>query len=138
MGAWGHLAFDNDSANDWAYGLDVVADLSLVEAAFDELEEVGDDYLDQDIACAALAACEVLARCRGNPGYTNAYTKKVDTWVAEHRPLPSAALVKRALASLDRLLGERSELRELWAGLVGEGWRASIEDLRQRLSSPAR
>src|SRR6476469_3755285 len=96
MGAWGELAFDNDTANDWAYGLDDVDDLSLVESAFDELEEIGDDYLDQDVACSALAACEVIARLQGNPGYENAYTENVDRWVAAHRLKPPAALVARA------------------------------------------
>ena len=38
MGTWGVLAFDNDDANDWAYGLDSVSDLSLVESAFDDVE----------------------------------------------------------------------------------------------------
>ena len=33
MSAWGVLAFDNDTANDWAYGLDGVDDLGLVESA---------------------------------------------------------------------------------------------------------
>ncbi len=70
MGAWGVLAFDNDTANDWAYGLDGVDDLGLVESAFDEVAEVGGDDLDSDLACNALAACEVLARLRGRPGYT--------------------------------------------------------------------
>jgi Domain of unknown function (DUF4259) len=50
MGAWGVLAFDNDTANDWAYGLEDVADLSLVESAFDELVDVGDHYVELDIA----------------------------------------------------------------------------------------
>jgi hypothetical protein len=68
MGAWGELAFDNDAANDWAYGLDDVDDLSLVESALQVIEAVGSGYLDQDIACNALAACEVLARLRGKPG----------------------------------------------------------------------
>ena len=40
MGAWGKLAFDNDTANDWAYDLKDVSDLSLVESAFDELATV--------------------------------------------------------------------------------------------------
>src|ERR1700733_11917553 len=31
MGAWGELAFDNDSANDWAYSLDEADDLAPVE-----------------------------------------------------------------------------------------------------------
>ena len=62
MGAWGCLPFDDDCTNDWAYGLEECDDLSLVESAFDALEEVGTDYLEVDAACSALGACEVLAR----------------------------------------------------------------------------
>src|SRR5271165_474090 len=68
MGAWGHLAFDNDTANDWAYGLEDTDDLSLMEEALEQIEEAGAEYLDQDIACIALAALRsagALAReCR--------------------------------------------------------------------------
>jgi hypothetical protein len=133
MGAWGVLAFDNDTANDWAYGLDDVADLSLVKSAFDEVADVGDDYLDQDLACNALAACEVLARLRGKPGYRNAYTEKVDEWVAAHKHVPPPRLLARASAVIDRILGEQSELRELWDEGDGTEWREAMEDLRQRL-----
>jgi hypothetical protein len=133
MGAWGELAFDNDTANDWAYGLDDVTDLSLVESALDELEDVGDEYLDQDVACNALAACEVLARLLGNFGYRNAYTEKVDNWVVAHPTKPDSALLNRAREAIDRILDEESELRELWED--GDSWRKSIEDLRQRLTS---
>lgn len=136
MGAWGHRAFDNDTANDWAYDLKEVSDLSLVESAFVELEVVGKDYLDQDIACNALGACEVLARLQGQSGYTNAYTEKVDQWVAAHKITPSAALLKRASAAIDRILGANSELRELWyEGDEGDTWRKSVEDLRLRIKA---
>jgi hypothetical protein len=134
MGAWGELAFDNDTANDWAYGLDEAENLSLVESAFDELEEVGEDYLDQDVACNALAACEVVARLQGNPGYKNAYTEKVDEWVAAQKIKPTAALLKRASAAIDRILGDESELRQLWEeGDGGDKWRKSVEDLGRRI-----
>ena len=134
MGAWGVLAFDNDTANDWAYDLDEVDDLSLVESAFDEIEEVGGDYLDQDVACNALAACEVIARLRGNPGYKNAYTEKVDEWVAAHNLKPPAKLIKRATAAIDRVLGEQSELRQLWEETDElDTWRESVDDLRRRV-----
>ena len=134
MGAWGHLPFDNDATNDWAYGLDDVDDLSLVESAFEELEAVGDDYLDQDVACEALGACEVLARLRGQPGYTNAYTEKVDQWVAARSIVVPPSLQKRASAAIDRILGDESELRELWEeGDEGPAWRAAVEDLRRRV-----
>jgi hypothetical protein len=133
MGAWGVLAFDNDTACDWAYGLDGVDDLSSVESAFGEVDSVPDDYLDQDIGCNALAACEVLARLLGNVGYTNAYTEKVDQWVSEHKMTPSPQLLARASNVIDRVLGEHSELRELWEEADDGEWRASVEDFRRRL-----
>lgn len=134
MGAWGHLPFDNDTTNDWAYGLDEVDDLSLVEAALDELEAAGGRYLDQDVACNALGACEVLARLQGRPGYTNAYTEKVDQWVAAHGIIPPPVLLARASNAIDRILGSDSELRELWEeGDEAEAWRAAVNDLRARV-----
>jgi hypothetical protein len=133
MGAWGVRTFDNDTANDWAYGLEEVSDLSLVELAFAAVEEVGTDFLEQDVGANALAACEVLARLLGNPGYQDAYTEKVDQWVTAHRLKPSKALLARAEAAIARVLGEDSELREEWVEVGEEEWRQAVEELRQRL-----
>lgn len=133
MGAWGVLAFDDDHANDWAYALEGVDDLSLVESAFQTVEGA-EDYLEAPDASNALAACEVLARLNGKPGYRNAYTEKVDKWVAAHPQMLSAALLSRANAVVDRILGESSELKELWTDSdENSNWLASVEDLRQRL-----
>ena len=134
MGAWGVLAFDNDDANDWAYGLDGVGDLSLVESAFDQLEAVGAGYLEAPVASNALAACEVLARLGGRPGYINAYTEKVDVWVALHKIVPPTNLINRGGKAIDRLLGADSELRELWDEARDEPWLAAVADLRSRLT----
>ncbi len=136
MGAWGVLAFDNDDANDWAYDLDGVSDLSLVESAFGEVESIGSAYLEQGTACNALAACEVIARLRGRPGYKNAYTEKVDEWVAAHPIVPPNQLVARGEGVITRILGPESELRELWAEAEAEEkeWRAAVDDLRSRMS----
>jgi hypothetical protein len=134
MGTWGPLAFDNDNDNDWAYDLDGVDDLSLVDAAFGELEAVGSEYLEQHVACNALAACEVVARLGRRPGYQNAYTEKVDRWVAKHRIDPSPELVDRATAAISPILGPKSELVELWEDADPEPWRAAVADLRSRLA----
>ena len=134
MGAWGVLAFDNDDANDWAYDLDRVSDLSLVESAFEQVEAVGSTYLEQGLACNALAACEVLARLRGRPGYKNAYTDKVDQWVAKHRIDPPSGLVTRGETAIVRILGPESELREIWEDAGDQEWRAAVDDLRSRMS----
>ena len=133
MGAWGELAFDNDSANDWAYSLDEADDLAPVEAALSEVESVGSGYLEVDAASAALAACEVLARLQGRPGYTNAYTEKVDRWVATHPQVVPPALINRGSSAIDRILSQNSELRELWEESDAEAWLAGVADLRGRL-----
>jgi hypothetical protein len=133
VGAWGYLAFDNDTTNDWASGLERVNDLSLVTATLTELENVGDDYLEEDIACDALGACEVIARLSGNPGYTNACTEKVDLWVVNHQLKPSSELIQKAVAAIDRILGENSELCEEWEG--NEAWIGAMQDLRARIQA---
>jgi hypothetical protein len=134
MGAWGVLAFDNDTANDWAYDLEDVDDLSLAEGAFDQVEQAGGEYLDADAACEALAACEVVARLEGRPGYTNTYTEKVDQWVEAHPMVPPVEVVTRANAVIDRILGENSELRELWQDAGEEEWLQAVADLRRRIN----
>ena len=133
MGAWGVLAFDNDDASDWAYGLEEADDLSPVEAALDAVERA-DGYLEAQDASNALAACEVLARLNGRPAYTYAFTETVDQWVAAHPQPPTAALPERAIAAIDRVLGENSELKELRADTDENGaWLAAVEDLRRRV-----
>ena len=133
MGAWGVLAFDNDEACDWAFGLKDVDDLSMVEDAFSDVETSAAGYLDAGAAANALAACELLARLEGRPGYTNAYTQPVDLWVAAHPNQPTERLTGRALAVIDRILGADSELRQLWDESGDEGWQAAMADLRSRV-----
>jgi hypothetical protein len=136
VGAWGVLAFDNDEACDWAFDLAKVADLSLVESAFRQVEAVDSTgYLEQSDASNALAACEVIARLRGRPGYSNAYTEPVDKWVAAHRIAPPTTLIARGEAAIDRILGPESELRDVWEEAGAEEWRAAVDDLRSRMSS---
>jgi hypothetical protein len=75
----------------------------------------------------------VLARLLGRPGYQNAFTEKIDVWVAAHPLTPSPGLMGRARAAIARILGDASELRELWDEGDGTAWRNATEDLRQRL-----
>lgn len=132
MGAWGVLAFDNDDANDWAYGLEQTSDFSLVISTFAQVEE-SEDYLEAPTASEALAACEVLARAMGRPGYQNSYTEKVDKWVKQNPQKPSRALLERASAVIGRVLGDKSELRELWDEGDAGDWLQAVEDLRSRV-----
>ena len=132
MGAWGVLAFDNDTANDWASELEASDDLSIVESAFRELDEA--DYLDADVASIALAACEVIARLQGRWGLRNAYSEELDQWI-EANPTKVPQDVKDAADSaIERILGPDSELPELRdEGGRNDAWHNAIDDLRNRV-----
>lgn len=136
MGAWSHEAFGNDDALDWVHGLEEVDDLSLIEEALSAVTEAGDDYLEAPQACEALAALELIARLRGHAGEESC-PEVAEDWIAATRLAPPEALLKQALAVLDRIVADDSELKELWEESdSADDWLASVAELRRRLQAP--
>jgi hypothetical protein len=136
MGAWDVGTFDNDAARDWAYELESQSDISMVALTLVNVLAVGAEYLDSYIASEGLAAAEVVARLRGNWGVRNSSTETIDTWVETHPTQPSTELVSQAIAAIDRVLTEPSELLELWSDSDDfVRWRNAIEDLRRRVAT---
>ncbi|MDR7268579.1 hypothetical protein J2X20_001208 [Pelomonas saccharophila] len=136
MGAWSHEAFGNDDALDWVHGLEEVDDLSLIEAALQAVLDDGEGYLEAPQATEALAATELIAHLRGHGGEESC-PEVAEDWIARTRLVPPEALVKQALAVLERITGEDSELKELWEESdSGEDWLASVAHLRHRLLAP--
>ncbi len=136
MGTWDMSSFGNDTACDWAYGLEDVNDLSYVESALDTVLAAGlGDYVDADAGACAVAAAEVIARLKGNWGEENSYTEPTDKWVRSHHVVPPAALVAKAVAALARIISAPSELLELWQeGEDGGGWVDAVAELKERVA----
>ncbi len=131
MGAWSHEPFGNDTANDWAYGLEETKDLSHIEAALDAVLEQGSEYLEAPTAEEAIGAIEVLAKLLGHGTQSDAYTEKVDVWVKSIKQKPSVALLQKAQKVLVRILAKDSELLELWQeGEEAEQWQSLITQLQ--------
>jgi hypothetical protein len=134
MGTWAVDAFGNDSAADWAFGLEGTKDLALVEEALDKVVDIGDGYLEAPDAMDALAAAEVIARLQGNWGERSAYSEPADAWVEKTKLSPAAPLARKAHEAIDRILGEPSELRELWQESDDcAAWEASVLELKSRV-----
>ena len=131
MGAWGAGAFDNDTACDWSNDLVDRDDLSFVQETLYSAEDAEDDELDADLASAALAACEVVARLQGRTSRSSS-DDVVDQWVKQHALKPSPGLVKLATNVLDRVVSNGSELAQLWRG--DQAWTAAVQDLRKRVA----
>jgi Domain of unknown function (DUF4259) len=135
LGAWDSGSFDNDSACDWAYGLEGANDLTPIREAVEKVLAAGADYLESEVAWEALAACEVIARLKGNWGRRNAYSEAVDVWVEAHPIRPPADLVQQALSAIERIESAPSELLELWDEEEPHAeWHAAVADLRARVA----
>jgi len=103
MGTWGTGAFDNDAACDWSADLTEADDLSLVEDTLSSAEEADEDELDLDLACEAIAACEVVARLQGRGGRSSSNMAELDEWIRSRATKPSPRMVKSATNVLDRV-----------------------------------
>lgn len=136
MGAWSHKPFGNDTACDWAYGLDEQRDLSLIAEAIQAVLDNGTDYLDSDLASEAVAAAEVLAKMLGRGTQADSNTEAVDIWVKSIEAKPPQDLLSRAAGALARIMGPDSELRELWEDSEDfSRWESSIKTLQSVLGT---
>lgn len=132
MGTWDIGPFDNDTAADFSYRVDEAPDgerADVLLAAFREVTDTGDEYLDADLAMEAVAAAALLAaQCPGGEPVTTSYGPKKPLGVlpGELRP--------QAVAALDRILAADSELLELWEESGADEWKAGVLRLREVLA----
>ncbi|MFD0338412.1 DUF4259 domain-containing protein [Streptomyces sp. NPDC127117] len=130
MGTWDTGHFDNDTAADFSGRIDDTPEAGR-EAVIREALEAAiapTDYLDSDEAVIAVASAALVAsQCPGGEPVTTAY--------GPDKPLPVLATDLRPLAvkALDAVLGEDSELRELWDDAGDKEWAPGIARLREVL-----
>src|SRR5262245_19658854 len=136
MGTWGSGIFDNEKAADWAFALEKATDTSLIEATLSKVLAAGTNYLEAPDAEEGLAAAEAVARIKGQWGTRDPYTEPMDTWVEQAKISPGSELVQKAVAVVERVLSQPSELLELWTESDDiDAWKTSVADLRSRLGS---
>ncbi|MER5962661.1 DUF4259 domain-containing protein [Streptomyces sp. NPDC002057] len=128
MGTWDIGPFDSDTAADFSYRVDEAPaerKAEVLRATFRDVTGTGAEYLDADVAVEAIASAALLAaQCPGGDPVTTSYAPKDPL-----PPLP-AELRPEAVAALDRVLVEPSELLELWEESDGEAWKAGVRKLR--------
>ncbi|MET8742506.1 DUF4259 domain-containing protein [Streptomyces sp. NPDC004728] len=133
MGTWDTGHFDNDSAADFSGAIDDKPEAEREAVIRDALAAaIEADYLDSDEGAPAVAAAALVAsQCPGGEPVTTAY--------GPDNPLPVLATDLRPLAvkALDAVLGENSELRELWDDGGDEEWARGIARLREVLVAAA-
>lgn len=134
MGAWGIGVFDNDDAADWVSELESANDSGFLSEAIDIAMSAG-DYFEAPEGSRLLCACEVIAAIGGQPS-TN-LPDEVRQWVSNHETLDITALFPAALQAIDRVLGESSELNQLWKEDENDYsvWRETVLSIKSRMSA---
>lgn len=129
MGAWGLQSFDNDDALDWLAELAESTDISVLKAAL----VLTEDYIESPEACNAFAAAEVVLALLGKPRVE--LPEEAQEWVGHH-PLDAKPLVPLAIQAVTQILGEDSELKELWEETQDfDAWQRDVQDLLSRLKN---
>lgn len=132
MGAWGIGVFDNDDAVDWVTELASADSSDVLSEAIDAVTNA-DEYLEAPEGSRLLCACEVVAAFNGQPSMN--LPDEVRQWMKNHKTLDIAALNPIALQAIDRVLGEGSELNQLWQENESEYpmWREMVLSIKGRL-----
>ena len=133
MGAWDLGPLDNDDA------LDFLGDLEEASDALGVLRDaltLPDEYVEAPDGASAIAAAAVVAVIRRGTvqGVAPQFEERITALTVSREQADEFAPL--AVAALERVASEESELLELWdeAGET-EAWRATLEPLRAGLST---
>jgi hypothetical protein len=96
------------------------------------LDAAGNEYLEAPEGSCILAAAEVILALKGKPRPD--LPEEAAGWVAKHATLDAGKLVGRAVQAIDRVLGEQSELKDLWQETDDfAAWSADVQQTRAAL-----
>jgi len=117
VGTWDVGPFDNDTAADWCGDLHDAAPadrVQLVRSALAAVVNRRDIYLDSDFAVEAIAAAAIVAsQLPGGTPITSSYAP--DFLLDGNAIEVPDDVPPLALRALDRIVGDNSEWRSLWA-----------------------
>lgn len=133
MSTWGTGSFENDSAADFL--VEVTEDgMVALEEAFEVILDPDLDYVEVEEGSRAVAAAEIVAA--GVTGDTARVTDAgLRTWVSEQAPEDFQALQDLAVRALDRVLGDDSELQDLWSDSDElESWAGEVRRILHALA----
>ena len=137
MGAWGHGHFEDDAALDFMIEIEAGDSKKTIADALTYALEV--DYLDYDEGNAAIVSSAYIDRQVNGTKFSTPGQEEpleVDTFPERHPDVELSEFRSAAVQALQKVLGDDSELNELWAEneeLYPE-WRLSIEQLINRLA----
>lgn len=132
MGAWGIATFEDDSSLDWL--CDLVEEERPLAFLKECLNLKGIDELEY-MHCTGVLCAAVMIDALLN-GATRDLPDSAVEWLANYKQLKVQKLVPAAIAGLDRVLGDNSEMNETWAedSALHAKWKRRVNSIKKRLS----
>jgi hypothetical protein len=134
MGSWNFGPFDNDDAGDWLGSLrDSSSPRQLFISTFEEA--LADEYFDVRVANSTVAAAALIDCSLNNISYDLEGEKELIQITTMNRD--DAALRRRAVQALLRVLHPEGELNQLWQENkeLFPRWKQMVEGIITRLSA---
>ncbi len=134
MGAWDTGIFDDDTAYDVLASLGLADPMEQINEWYANVED--SDYLEYTDGQCVLVSGAVIDAALNGTVYRCDDEETLANVVAVVKKMDPTALRATAVTNLVRVLGEASELRELWEENeeLYPVWRQQIEELIDRLS----
>ncbi|MDI9882765.1 DUF4259 domain-containing protein [Flectobacillus longus] len=138
MGAWGFKYYEDDDAYDFMDEIEESkSPKELIEDALDTAIE--SDFIDSTEGNAVIVSATYIDRQTKGTKFSESDTGEildVDTFPERNPNIDLSDLKENAVLALKKLLGEDSELNELWLENEEDypSWRQGIEKLIERLT----
>lgn len=133
MSTWGYEPLENDVAEEFLTEWAERFDYECVEELLDEIESIGEDYIELELAQSIIAAAYVA--CAIEDSETEDLfedQEELQIW-ANKMPAPRAGFMNQLSKALKRLMQGESEVRELWEESQDyAAWRATLEEMIHR------
>ena len=133
MGAWNYGVFDDDIAydalDDLRESLEIITDM---EKYFDVV--IGAECVEYDEGCYALVSAAVIDSVFNEKQY-RCDDEDYFEWVKTLKSFDFTPLKQKAIAAIDAVLSDSSEIKELWEENkeLYSAWREDKISIRERL-----
>jgi len=133
MGTWGYRTFENDAAMDWLGDLTDSEGIAFLERSLLPKDDVEGAAMDADEAVEIAAASEIVYGLLNGP--REGLPEESLDWLRDNEHVEAAVLKPVCERQLGRVLGDESDLRQLWEENKAEypKWKANVEALRNGL-----
>jgi hypothetical protein len=133
MGAWGSGIFEDDSTLDC---FDLLKESKAIKCLKSFLKKRKEKYIDYEAGAGIIVAAAAIDGILNGINHDTTSDEFLN-WVSENKNIKVNEFVTLAIKGLEQVIGEESELNELWQENTEEyeNWKLNITNIIDRLNN---